>query len=136
MDKMGIYGMIIIIVLLVLGIIMFIFSPKKFIYEHLMIYPFPDSDLEQQYHGTDCIKDGTCRIAPNNDSFYYYPSGGEITSKLKMECEGMDKKGCGSKVEGCSNVLNGSDCYGGCYDPKKGDCRVKSSYIEVPGRGI
>ena len=129
---------------LFLAVLVFWFmnSPVRFLYEKMTIMPYPLSDLIQDYHGTDCISDGSCRLSPNNDSFFYYPSASNITDLTKVKCQSS----IGCKLENCSNVLTSSGCDGGCYQGMSdimmrqgcvnGECLPKSSYVDVPGRPI
>ncbi len=115
MEDLNFYIIVGSLIFLSLLIFWFVNSPNKFLYEHLMTYPYPNSDLEQLYHGSDCIKDGTCRLPPNNDSFFYYPSNPNVTELTKIKCQSSDHKSC--HLSNCSGLLNSPECFGGCTRP-------------------
>jgi hypothetical protein len=65
----------------------------------------------------DCMWNGTCRIPPNNDSFFAYEpalSKEAQTSNLQLVCNQSDDIGscpCQKKLGNCTNILYDQKCF-------------------------
>lgn len=91
--------------------------------------PTPESYTNSQisftdsmyYNNPDCIIDGTCRLSPNNDSFWSYPSVSNLTNLTKIKCLKSTNMPCGcaecanksteTKLTDCSNNLYSQSCF-------------------------
>jgi len=65
----------------------------------------------------DCIWNGTCRIPPNNDSFWAYEPARDPnswTSPLKLKCNQSDTNPscpCSTTLSNCSNIMIDEKCF-------------------------
>jgi len=80
------------------------------------------NSISVMYHNkSDCILDGSCRLPPNNDSFWDYPAAAFQTSTIKVNCDHQSNVPCGcarclsgsteTKFSHCSNLPYTNNCF-------------------------
>lgn len=121
----------VIIVVIIIGIFYLIsgqrmspLSPKEGLNMEVnadgMLFARPPSNDPRELHiipSEDCMWNGTCRIPPNNDSFFGYEparSKEALTSNLQLVCNQSQDIGscpCQQKLSNCTNVLYDQKCF-------------------------